>query len=207
MVAIIDFQRQNGLKPDGVIGKVTLAKIKQECNISNDVQLAHFVGQCHHETGGFMASVENLNYSAQGLLRTFAKYFPTNALATMYARKPEMIANRVYASRMGNGNEASGDGWKYRGRGAIQLTGKNNYQAFANYVKDQSIMDNPDLVATKYFFKSADFFFDNNKLWDICRNDISDKTIQALTRRINGGFKGLEDRIVQTKKYYLILTS
>jgi len=205
MRAIIEYQKQKGLKPDGVIGKVTLGEIKKDCGITSLIELAHFVGQCHHETGGFTASSENLNYSAEGLVKVFGKYFPTVASTKAYVRKPEAIANLVYANRMGNGNKASGDGWKFRGRGAIQLTGKNNYAAFAKYVNDPEVMTNPDVVATKYFFKSADFFFDTNKLWVIARQGVNDNVIKSLTRRINGGSHGLQDRIVQTKFYHNIL--
>jgi putative chitinase len=103
---------------------------------------------------------------------------------------------------MGNGAEASGDGWKFRGRGALQLTGKENYKAFSNYLKKPEIMTNPDLVATTYSFESAMFFFDKNKLWSICDQGINDAAILALTKRINGGTHGLEDRNQKTKKYY-----
>jgi len=206
MKAITEYQKQKGLKPDGVIGKITLGEIKKDCKITSLIELAHFVGQCHHETGGFIGSTENLNYSAKRLVEIFGKYFPTLTLAKKYARKPEMIANLVYANRMGNGDEKSGEGWKFRGRGAIQLTGKNNYKAFAKYVNDPEILTNPDLVATKYFFKSADFFFDANNLWTIARQGVNDNVIKALTRRINGGFHGLADRIIKTKFYYNILT-
>jgi putative chitinase len=123
-------------------------------------------------------------------------------LEESYARQPEKIANRVYASRMGNGNEASGDGWKYRGRGALQLTGKSNYEAFAKYLSKPEIVTNPDLVATTYAFESAMFFFDKNKLWDICDKGVSKETILALTKRINGGTHGLADREEKTFKYY-----
>jgi putative chitinase len=168
----------------------------------NPARLAGFLAQVAHESGGFTAVKENLNYSAKGLMTTFKKYFPDEALAKQYERKPEKIANRVYASRMGNGDEASGDGWKFRGRGALQLTGKANYQAFADYLKKPEIMTNPDLVATEYAFESAMFFFDRNKLWDICDKGVSDDTILALTKRINGGTHGLDDRKEKTKKYY-----
>jgi putative chitinase len=115
---------------------------------------------------------------------------------------PEKIANRVYADRMGNGNEASGDGWKYRGRGALQLTGKANYKAFADYLGKQEIMETPDLVATTYAFESAMFFFDKNKLWSICDQGVNEAAILALTKRINGGTNGLDHRKVLTNKYY-----
>jgi putative chitinase len=165
------------------------------------VRAAHFFAQTAHETGGFKAFSENLNYSAQGLQGIFGKYFPGN-LEESYARNPEKIANRVYASRMGNGAEASGDGFKFRGRGALQLTGKDNYKAFSDYLKKPEIMTNPDLVATTYSFESAMFFFDKNKLWSICDQGINDAAILALTKRINGGTHGLEDRNQKTKKYY-----
>jgi putative chitinase len=165
------------------------------------VRAAHFFAQTAHETGGFKAFSENLNYSAQGLQGIFGKYFP-GTLEESYARNPEKIANRVYADRMGNGNEASGDGWKYRGRGALQLTGKANYEAFAKYLGKPEIVTNPDLVATTYAFESAMFFFDKNKLWDICDKGVSKDTILALTKRINGGTHGLADREEKTIKYY-----
>ena len=206
MIAIIEYQKQKGLKPDGVIGKITLNAIKQDCGIDSDLELAHFMGQCHHETGGFIATSENLNYSADGLRRVFNKYFTTVNLANAYARQPERIANRVYANRMGNGNEASGDGWKFRGRGAIQLTGRDNYALFSSSVKDIEVLNNPDVVATKYFFNCAAFFFDNNKLWNIAKKGVSNDVITQLTRRINGGTHGLADRVAQTNHYYNILT-
>ena len=207
MTPIQIYQQNNGLKPDGVIGKITLAKIKEDCKIATDIQLAHFMGQCHHETGGFRVSSENLNYDSAGLKRVFSKYFPTDILATQYARQPMKIANRVYASRMGNSNEASGDGWRFRGRGAIQLTGKSNYQSFSDYIKDNEVMSNPDLVANKYFFESAEFFFNRNNLWAITNKGIDGTVIRQLTRRINGGFHGIEDRIRQTNLYYSILSN
>ena len=139
--------------------------------------------------------------AASGLQGTFGKYFP-GTLEESYARNPEKIANRVYADRMGNGNEASGDGWKYRGRGALQLTGKANYQAFATYLNKPEIMTNPDLVATTYAFESAMYFFDKNKLWAICDQGVSTASITSLTKRINGGTNGLDHRTTLTNKYY-----
>jgi putative chitinase len=164
------------------------------------VRAAHFFAQTAHESGNFKAFSENLNYSADGLTKIFGKYFDA-AAAAKAARNPEKIANRVYANRMGNGNEASGDGWKYRGRGALQLTGKDNYKAFADYLKKPEIMDNPDLVATEYSFESAIFFFEKNKLWAICDQGVGDAAITALTKRINGGTHGLDDRKEKTKKF------
>jgi putative chitinase len=162
---------------------------------------AHFFGQCSHETGGFSVFSENLNYSANGLQGTFGKYFP-DSLENSYARQPIKIASRVYANRMGNGNEASQDGWKFRGRGALQTTGKDNYQAFATSLNKPEIMSNPDLVATDYAFEAALFFFTRNKLWSICDGGVNDDAIKALTKRVNGGYNGLEDRESLTKRYY-----
>jgi len=162
---------------------------------------AHFFAQTAHETGGFKAFSENLNYSAQGLQGTFGKYFP-GTLEESYARNPEKIANRVYADRMGNGPETSGDGWKYRGRGALQLTGKSNYKAFSDYLKNSLIMEQPDLVAGEFAFESAMFFFDKNSLWSICDKGVTKDTVLALTKRVNGGTHGLADREEKTFKYY-----
>lgn len=162
---------------------------------------AHFFAQCGHETGDFRLYLENLNYQAKGLRGIFGKYFATDAIATQYEKKPEKIANRIYASRMGNGPETSGDGYKFRGRGAIQLTGRDNYQAFANYCNRPDIMSNPDVVATELAFESAMYFFEKNKLWAICDQGITDAAILALTKRVNGGTHGLADRSEKTKKY------
>jgi putative chitinase len=191
-----------GHVPDSVIAQIpeTAAKF----NITNTLRLAHFLAQCGHESGGFKAVNENLNYSAKGLRGTFGKYFPTDALAVAYERKPEKIANKVYSSRMGNGDEASGEGWKYRGRGYIQLTGKSNYTKFDGTVGDD-IVENPDLVATKYPLASAAFFFDSNKLWSICDKGADDATVTAVTKRVNGGTIGLSDRIKHFKEYYSLL--
>jgi putative chitinase len=162
---------------------------------------AHFFAQTAHESGGFKSFSENLNYSAKGLRQIFGKYFKTDLEAQMYARQPERIANRVYANRMGNGPESSGDGWKFRGRGALQCTGRATYQAFADYIGRPDIMKNPDIVATELAFESALWFFDKNKLWSICDRGVNDAAILALTKRINGGTHGLDDRKAKTKKY------
>ena len=154
------------------------------------LRLAHFFAQVLHESGCMRFDTENLNYSSDALLRVFGKYFQTKQEADAYARKPEKIANRVYAKRMGNGSEASGDGWKYRGRGLIQLTGKANYKAFAEWVGDARIMDDPDLVSSEYAVHSAVFFWDKNNL-----NKLADRDdVVGLTRRINGGENGLAHR-------------
>tara|TARA_B100000508_G_scaffold104029_1_gene82334 strand:- start:1356 stop:2066 length:711 start_codon:yes stop_codon:yes gene_type:complete len=200
-MSLIEFQRKIGVNADGAFGKVTLNAAARYYEMSNE-RAAHFFAQCGHESGGFRLFSENLNYSKSGLRRVFRKYFPTDALAAQYARKPEMIANRVYGNRMGNGNEQSGEGWKYRGRGAIQLTGKNNYTGFSRYMKDPKILSDPDIVATQYSFESAMYYFNENNLWAIADRGINDSTIRTITKRINGGYNGLADRISKTHKFY-----
>ena len=200
-MSLKSLQTKIGVTADGAFGPGTMKKAMEFYKFTPQ-RAAHFFAQTAHESGNFKAFSENLNYGASGLLGIFKKYFPTEALAKQYERKPEKIANKVYASRMGNGDEASGDGYKFRGRGALQLTGKSNYQAFSDYLKKPEIMSNPDLVATEFSFESAIFFFDKNKLWDICDKGVSKDTILALTKRINGGTHGLADREEKTNKYY-----
>ena len=200
-MSLKSLQEKIGVTADGAFGPGTMKKAMEFYKFTPE-RAAHFFAQTAHESGNFKAFSENLNYGAKGLLGIFKKYFPTEAKALEYERKPEKIANLVYASRMGNGDEASGDGYKFRGRGALQLTGKDNYKAFSDYMKKPEIMDNPDLVATQYSFESAIFFFDKNKLWDICDKGVSKDTILALTKRINGGTHGLEDREEKTFKFY-----
>ena len=190
-----------GHVPDAVIAQIpdTAAKF----NITNTLRLAHFLAQCGHESGGFKAVKENLNYSADGLKKIFPKYFPGN-LNESYARQPEKIANRVYSSRMGNGDEKSGEGFKFCGRGYIQLTGKSNYTAFDKMV-EENIIENPDLVATKYPLASAAFFFNSNNLWTICDKGADTATVTAVTKRVNGGTIGLDDRIKHFNEFYNLL--
>ena len=205
-MSIRSLQTKIGVTADGLFGPGTMKAAMAYYKMTPE-RAAHFFGQTAHETGNFKAFSENLNYGAKGLLGIFRKYFPTEELALQYERNPEKIANRVYGSRMGNGDEASGDGWKFRGRGALQLTGKDNYKAFSDYLKNPAIMQNPDLVANELAFESAIFFFDRNKLWDICDKGVDKDTITALTRRINGGTHGLEDRLQKTAVYYQQLKS
>lgn len=190
-----------GIIPEQVYNE--LPQVITKFNITNNLRLAHFLSQAAHESGGFKWIKENLNYSADGLKKIFPRYFPTN-LNESYARKPEKIASRVYANRMGNGDENSGDGYKYRGRGYIQLTGKSNYKLFSDFIKEDCIK-NPELVATKYALASAAFYFDKNKLWEICDKGSDEKTIIAVTRRVNGGTIGLEDRKLYFNKFWKLL--
>ena len=200
-MSLKSLQEKIGVTADGAFGPGTMKKAMEYYKFTPE-RAAHFFAQTAHESGNFKAFSENLNYGASGLTGIFKKYFPTQEKALLYERKPEKIANLVYASRMGNGDEASGDGYKFRGRGALQLTGKDNYKAFSDYLKKPEIMTNPDLVATEFSFESAVFFFDKNKLWDICDKGVSKDTILALTKRINGGTHGLEDREEKTFKFY-----
>jgi len=197
----LNLEKLKGHIPDAVIAQIPETSAK--FNITNNLRLAHFLSQCGHESGGFKAVSENLNYSADGLKKIFGKYFPGN-LNESYARQPEKIAARVYASRMGNGDEASKEGFKFRGRGYIQLTGKANYTNFTKFIGEDCIA-NPDLVATKYPLASAAFFFDSNKLWAICDKGADDATVTAVTKRVNGGTIGLADRIKHFKEYYNLL--
>jgi putative chitinase len=199
-MSLSKLQEKLGLEPNGLFGPHTM-QVAMEYYKMTPERAAHFFGQTCHETGNFARFEENLNYSTEGLLKTFKKYF-TIETAPMYARNPQRIANKVYANRMGNGNEASGDGYKFKGRGALQLTGKANYKAFSDYLKNPEIVENPDLVAEEFSFESAIFFFDKNKLWNICDKGINKESILALTKKINGGVNGLDDREEKTFKYY-----
>jgi putative chitinase len=161
--------------------------------ITTPARVAGFIAQCQHESLDFTVLQENLNYSAKGLRGLFGKYFPTDALAAQYERKPEMIANRIYASRMAIGNEQSGDGWKFRGRGILQITGRDNYTRCSRELfGDDCLIENPDLLRQPaYATLSACWFWHKNGLNAIC--DKGD--IVLLSKRINGGTIGLEDRV------------
>jgi putative chitinase len=191
----LNIEKLKGHIPDAVIAQIP--DTAKKFNITNNLRLAHFLAQCGHESGGFKAVSENLNYSADGLKKIFGKYFPGN-LNESYARQPEKIASRVYASRMGNGDETTKEGFKFRGRGYIQLTGKSNYTSFTKFIGEDCV-SNPDLVATKYPLASAAFFFDSNKLWAICDKGADDATVTSVTKRVNGGTIGLADRIKHFK--------
>jgi putative chitinase len=196
----MNIEKLKGHVPDVVIAQLpdTISKF----GIDTPVKLAHFLAQVGHESASFKAVTENLNYGAKGLLSIFKRYFSTEAKAKEYERKPEKIANLVYGSRMGNGDEASGEGFRFRGRGYIQLTGKNNYKAFDAVVEDD-VIANPDLVATKYPLLSAAWFFNKNCLGK-CADD-TDATVTSVTKCVNGGTNGLADRLKHFKKYYSLL--
>ena len=188
--------------PDSVIAMIP--EVASKFEINTPLRLAHFLAQCGHESGGFKLTKENLNYSAKGLNGIFKKYFPTLESAAPYERKPEKIANKVYGGRMGNGLEASGEGWKFHGRGFIQLTGKDNYTAFTKSIGEDCIA-NPDLVASKYALASAAWFFNKNGLHKMADGGANDDTVTKITKRVNGGTIGLADRIKHFKEYYHLL--
>ena len=198
----MNLEKLKGHIPDTVISQLpdTIAKFE----LNTPLRLAHFLAQAGHESGGFKLVNENLNYGAKGLTSIFKKYFPTNDMALLYERKPEKIANIVYASRMGNGDKSSGEGYKFRGRGYIQLTGKDNYKAF-DAVVAENILENPDLVATKYPLMSAGWFFHKNSLHKIADKGATDAVVTEVTKRVNGGTIGLADRIKHFNEYYACL--
>jgi putative chitinase len=203
-MSLESLQKKIGVTPDGSFGPKTLKKAMTFFNLTPE-RAAHLFGQIGHETGGFRLYTENLNYSAKGLLKTFKKYFNATT-AEQYARQPHKIASRVYANRMGNGNEASKDGFKFLGRGALQTTGKENYQQFSDAIGKPEIMNNPQLVASLYAFESAIFYFNKKKLWELCDKGVNDAAILAVTKKVNGGTNGLADRVSLTKRYYKWLT-
>ena len=199
----LKLQNLKGHIPDAVIAMIpdTAAKFA----INTPLRLAHFLAQCGHESGGFRATQENLNYSAKGLNGIFRKYFPTEASAAAYARQPAKIASKVYGGRMGNGAESTGEGYKFRGRGYIQLTGKENYTAFGKSI-GEDIISNPDIVASKYALLSAAWFFSKNGLNKMADSGATDAVVTSITKRVNGGTIGLADRIKHFKEYYHLLS-
>lgn len=204
----MNLSKLKGHVPDSVIDKIP--DIQEKFGINTDLRLAHFLAQAGHESGGFRVTNENLNYSAKGLKGIFGKYFrrPDKTFdepkVLAYAKQPQKIANLVYANRMGNGPESSGEGFKFRGRGYIQLTGKQNYTAFDATVED-NILENPDLVATKHALSSAAWFWSKNGLNKVADTGATDAVVTMITKRVNGGTIGLADRIKHFKEYYSLL--
>jgi putative chitinase len=199
----LKLENLKGHIPDAVIAQIPDTASKFELN--TPLRLAHFLAQCGHESGGFKLVQENLNYGAKGLLGLFGKYFKDAGKASLYERKPEKIANLIYGGRMGNGAEPTGEGWKYHGRGFIQLTGKDNYSAFSKSIGEDCV-SNPDLVATKYPLASAAWFFNKNGLHKLADGGSSEEVVTQITKRVNGGDIGLLDRIKHFKEYYSLLS-
>jgi putative chitinase len=196
----MNLDKLKGHVPDSVIAQIP--SVMTKFKIDTALKLAHFLSQCGHESGGFKIVNENLNYGAKGLMTIFKKYFPDGTKAALYERKPEKIANLVYGGRMGNGPEASGEGFKFRGRGFIQLTGKDNYKAFSTAIGEDCVA-NPDFIATKYPLASAAWFF--TRCLPKC-TDASDASVIAVTKCVNGGTIGLEDRKKHFKEYLALLS-
>lgn len=199
----IKLDKLKGHLPDVVFYQIPDVIIKFNCN--TPLRLSHFLSQCSHESVNFKAVLENLNYSSDGLKKIFGKYFPGD-LSSSYSKNPEKIASRVYANRMGNGDEESKEGYKFRGRGYIQLTGKDNYLKFSKFIGEDCVL-NPDLVSSKYPLSSAAFFFDSNNLWAICDKGSSDSVITSVTKKVNGGTLGLSDRIKHFREFYDLLSN
>lgn len=198
---MLDFSKIKNAIPERVFLELLPILIKYK--IDTNLRFTHFISQCAHESAMFSKVEENLNYSKEGLLKVFPKYFDEE-LAEEYARKPNLIANRVYANRIGNGDEDSGDGWNYRGRGYIQLTGKSNYKAF-DTVCSEDIIDRPELVATKYPLEVSGWFWHTKGLNKLADEGITSETITKITKVINGGIHGLSDRVLLSNKFYNLL--
>lgn len=198
---MLDFSSLSQVLPSKVYE--SLLPVVIEFKIDSINRLAHFISQCSHESNNFTRVEENLNYSEEALLKIFPKYF-TPKLAKDYARKPKFIANKIYADRMGNGSEMSSDGWNYRGRGYIQLTGKQNYINFDKICQD-NIVANPDLVATKYPLVSAAWFWKINGLNELADRGSDAETVSKITKKVNGGSIGLSDRIIKFNKILGVL--
>jgi len=196
----LKLENLKGHIPDAVIAQIP--ETAQKFNITNPLRLAHFLAQCGHESAGFKAIQENLNYSADGLKKIFPKYFPGN-LSEGYARNPEKIASKVYGGRMGNGDETTKEGYKFRGRGGIQLTGKENYIAFGKAI-NEDLVSNPDLVATKYPILSASWFF--TRCLPKCDGGSSRSVVESVTKCVNGGLIGIEDRYKHFVEYFKLLS-
>lgn len=198
----IDLSKLKGHIPDVVISQIPM--VIEKFQINTPLRLAHFLAQCSHESGNFRAVHENMNYSVEGLKKIFPKYFPGN-LAESYARNPEKIASKVYGGRMGNGDESTKEGFLFRGRGYIQLTGKSNYAAFGKAIGEDTVK-NPDLVATHYPLASAAWFFSKNGLNVISDRGSDELTVTAVTRRVNGGVIGINDRLKHFNQYHKLLS-
>lgn len=189
--------RCEGLTCDGEFGPNTARGIVKHFDL-NPKRGAHLLGQTVHESGSFKYTEENLNYSKEAILRVFGKYFADEAEAEKVERNPKALADIVYGGRGGN----EGQGFLWRGRGFLQLTHKTNYRAFSSDMRIPEVMDNPDLVATDYAMESAIWYFKRNNLWTICDEGVTEPIIKKITKRVNGGYNGLDHRIKETLKIY-----
>lgn len=198
----MNIDKLNGIIPDSVLAQIP--DLITTFEVNTPLRLAHFLSQCSHESGGFKRVTENMNYTAERLKVVFPKYFP-GTLSESYNRQPEKIGARVYGGRMGNGAEATGDGWKYRGRGYIQLTGKDNYTAFGESINVDVVAD-PNRVAVDFPLLSAGWFFDINHINNISDDGDDLDTIKRVTKAVNGGLHGIDDRAELFHKFYALLS-
>jgi len=199
----MDITKLKGHLPESIYDQLPI--IIDKYNINTALRMTHFLAQCAHESIDFTDFEENLNYSYKRLVEIFPKYL-TGTTGKSYAGKPEKIANKVYGNRNGNGPQASGDGWRYRGRGCLQLTFKGNYSSLS---KDLGIdfVKNPNLVATEYPLVSAAWFFNKNKIWPLCDAGSTPDEVKDVTKVVNGGTNNLEDRIKEFNKFWTILSN
>ena len=183
---------------DGSFGPNTARAIVKHYELSPE-RGAHLLGQVVHESGSFKLTKENLNYSVESMMRVWPSRFPTKKSAEPYAKNPKALADKVYSGRMGN---KEGEGHKWIGRGFLQLTGFNNVRSFASDMRLPEVMDDPTLLEKEYAMDTAIWFFKKNNLWKICDEGVNDSVVKKLTKRINGGYTGLDHRIKETKKIY-----
>lgn len=196
--AMKKLQEKVGVGADGHFGKNTAKAIAKHYELSNE-RAAHLMGQASHESGHWRHTRENLNYSADSMMRVWPSRFPDLASCEGYSRNPSALADKVYGGRMGN---SSTEGKVFLGRGFLMITGKNNYRAFSSDMGLPDIMTDPDLLATDYAFDTALWFFNKNKLFDIADKGVNEEIIKKITKRVNGGYHGLDDRLEQTNKIY-----
>ena len=196
--AMKSLQSKIGVSPDGAYGPNTARAIAKYYNLSPE-RGAHLLGQCAHESAGFTRTTEGLYYSTpERIMAVWPSRFPTVESAEPYAKNPSKLANNVYSNRMGNGDEASGDGSLFAGRGFLQLTGKFSYRKFASDMGLPDVMTDPDLVASEYAMETAIWFFEQNGLFEMADAGVSDPMIKKISKRVNGGFHGLSDRAEKT---------
>jgi len=192
-----NLQEKVGVTADGAFGPNTARAIAKFYDLS-ELRGAHLLGQASHESGGFKLTEENLNYSVKSMMRVWPSRFPDEDSAKPYARNPKALADHVYGGRMGN----DGEGYLWRGRGFLQLTGKDNYRAFAQDMSLPEVMDDPECVEDDYAFETALWYFNKNNLFAIADEGIDEGVIKRITKRVNGGHTGLHERIVETHKIY-----
>lgn len=195
--AMINLQSKIGVTADGAFGPNTSRAIAKHYDLSPE-RAAHLLGQAAHESGGFKLTEENLNYSVNSIMRVWPSRFKTPQSAQPYARNPQALADKVYGDRMGN----NGEGYKWRGRGFLQLTGRDNYEAFAKDMSLPQVLDDPDCVEDDYAFETALWYFNKNGLFSIADKGVSEDVVKSITKRVNGGYHGLDDRIEHTHKIY-----